>query len=289
MNKKGMEITFNWIFVIIAGSILLMFFIYFAWKQIGLFNEIGINEITSNINNEIDAFAVGVSSNKVVELPKEVILSFKCGEVFFKDARKDTLRLIYGEGIFKNNFNLWTAAWNFPFKIDNLYYASDLSRRFIIIGDENFFFNIPDKFPKFNSFNSEIKKNDVIVDFTNSNFNIRLKENKVLVVDKLKNLITFYPENKKEEFYGEAMIYGAMFSNYDEYTCLKKKAIERLGIISDLYKKKTNLLKLNSKCGFLYGEMEKTLDSFKKEPLRYKDILTEQNDNIKREGCSSAF
>ena len=289
MDKKGVEITFNWIFVIIAGSVLLMFFIYFAWQQIGLFNEIGIKEITNNINNEIDAFSIGISSNKIVELPKDISFSFKCGEVVYKTESKDTLHLVYSNGKLKDKFNLWTNAWIFPFKIDNLYYASELNKRFIILGDDGFAFNLPEKFQKLNSLNQDVRKDDVIVDFTKGNYNFRFKDNKVLAVDKEKSLVTFYPENKKEEFYSEAMIYGAMFSDYEEYTCLKKKALERLGIMSELYKKKANLLKLNSKCNFLYGEMDKTLDLFKKEPLRYKKIIEEQNDNIKRGGCISVF
>ena len=288
MNKKGVEITFNWIFVVIAGSVLLMFFVYFAWKQIYLFNKIGANEIVDRVNNEIDAFAIGVSLNKVIELPKDVIFSFRCGEVLFKGTRRDTLHLIYANGEFKERFNLWTNAWVFPFKIDNFYYASNLNRSFFIIGNEDFFFNIPDKFPKFNSLEN-LKNGDIIVDFTNSNFNTRFKENRVLVVDKSRDLITFYPENKKEVFFGEEMIYGAMFSDYEEYGCLKKKSLERLSIMAELYKKKAGLLKLNSKCSFLYNEVEKVLDLFKREPLKYKNTLIEQNDNLKRGGCSSVF
>ena len=289
MDKKGIEITFNWIFVIIAGSVLLMFFLFFAWKQIGLFNKLGINEVVSTLNNEIDSFSIGISLNKVVELPKGVDIEFKCGEVLFKGARKDTLHLIYADGNFREKFNLWTNAWIFPFKIDNLYYATNLNNKFYIIGNENFFFNIPDKFPKSNSLNQEIKKDDIIIDFGNSNLQARFRENKVLVIDNSRNMITFYPENKKEEFYGEEMIYGAMFSSYEEYSCLKKKALERLEIISNLYKKKAGLLKLNSKCNFLYNEMEKTLDLFKREPLKYKEVMKEQNDNIRRSGCTSVF
>ncbi len=284
-----MEITFNWIFVIIAGSVLLMFFLFFAWKQIGLFNKLGINEVVSSLNNEIDSFSIGISLNKAVELPKGVDISFRCGEVLFKGAKKDTLHLVYADGIFREKFNLWTNAWIFPFKIDNLYYATNLDKKIFVIGNENFFFNIPDKFPKSNSLNQEIKKNDVLVDFTNSNLQTRFRENKAIAIDESRNIITFYPENKKEEFYGEEMIYGAIFSDYEEYGCLKKKALDRLGIISELYKKKAGLLKLNSKCNFLYNEIEKTLDLFRKEPLKFKSVLIEQNDNLKRSGCASVF
>ncbi|MEK6936671.1 MAG: hypothetical protein AABW58_01215 [Nanoarchaeota archaeon] len=289
MNKKGMEITFNWIFVIIAGSVLLMFFLFFAWKQIGLFNKLGINEVVSKLNNEIDSFAIGVSLNKVVELPKGVDISFKCGEVVFKGAKKDTLHLIYAEGDFRERFNLWTNAWVFPFKVDNLYYTTNSNGKMFIIGNENFFFNIPNKFPKSNNLNQEVGKNDVIVDFTNSNLQRNYRENKVLVIDSSRNMITFFPENKKEEFYGEEMIYGGIFSSYTEYSCLRKKALERLNVISELYKKKAGLLKLNSKCNFLYSEMEKTLELFKREPLKFKNVLIEQNDNLKRSGCASVF
>ena len=289
MDKKGVEITYNWIFVAIAGSILLMFLIYFAWQQVGLFNKIGVNEIVNSINNEINSFSIGVSSNKVIDLPNDVVFSFKCGDIFYKDARKDTTRLIYAEGSFSDKFNLWTDSWSFPFKIDNLYFVTDLDKRFFVVGNENFFFNIPDKIQKFNIVNQEIKKNDIIVDFSNSGFQTRFKNNKIINIDKESSLITFFPENKKDEFYSESMIYGAMFSNYEEYSCLKKRARERLSIMADLYKKKAELLKTNSKCGFLYSEMEKNLDLFKREPIKYKGMLIEQNNNIKREGCSGVF
>ena len=288
MNKKGVEVTFNWIFVVIAGSILLMFFVYFGWKQIGLFNTIGINEVVDNINNQIDSLSIGLSLNKVVTLPNDIVFQFKCGNILYKTENKDTHNLIYGEGNFKDKFNLWTRAWIFPFKIDNLYYASNVEKRFFILGNENLFFNLPDKFRKFNSL-SQVNKDDVIIDFTNSNYQNTYKENKVLVVDKDKNTITFYPGKQKEEFYGEEILIGAMFTNYEDYKCLKTKSLNKLGLISDLYKKKAELLKINSKCSFQYNELEKTLDLFKKDPLRYKNAIIEQNYQIKRDGCVNVF
>ena len=289
MDKKGVDITFNWIFVIIAGTILLLFLIYFSWKQIGLFNIISINEVVDSINNEITAFSIGISSNKIVNLPKDVIFKFKCGDVIYKNTRKDTFNLIYGEGNFKDSFLLWTNSWVFPFKIDNLYYAINLNKKIFIIGNENMFFNLPDRFTKFNKLNDEIKKEDVIVDFTNSKIFNKFKENKILDVDKEKSIITFYPEEKKEEFYGEAMIYGAVFSDYEDYICLKKKSLQKLDLISKLYKKKSEYLESNSKCSFQYDQIEKTLDLFKVNPIKYQAVLIEQNDQIKRNGCISVF
>lgn len=289
MNKKGVEITFNWIFVIVAGSVLLLFFMYFSWKQIGLFNKIGVNEIVENINNEIDSFSIGLSSSKLVQVPKDVVFSFRCGNVIYKDTKKDTLNLIYSKGNLQNSFILWTKAWMFPFKIDNFYYAANNNKRFFVIGNDNLLFDVPDKFKKFNNLNQEINPDDVIVDFTNSNIFNNHKDNRVLVVDKSKGLITFYPERKREEFYGDGMLLGAMFTDYEDYVCLKNKALDRLNIITELYKKKTDLLKLNSKCSLQYTQVQKTLDLFKREPLKYKSLLIDQNDQIKKNGCANVF
>ncbi len=288
MNKKGVEITFNWIFVAVAGSILLLFFIYFSWKQIDLFNEIGVNEIVDNINNQIDSLSVGLSSNKVVKLPNDVVFEFKCGNVFYKGLKKDTKNLIYARGNFSNEFNLWTKAWVFPFKIDNIYYAENVEKRFFILGSDSFFFDMPDKFRKFNSLN-QVNKNDVIIDFTNSNYFNTYKENRVLVVDAGKNLVTFYPEKKQEEFYDESMLFGALFTDYEGYKCLKNKTLQRLELMSDIYKKKASLLKANSRCNTQYSELEKTFNFFKNDPLKYKGVLNQQNEQIKRDGCVNVF
>ena len=289
MNKKGVEISFSWMFGIIVGVILLIFFVYFAFKQVGLFNKIGINEVVESINNEINAFSTSGSSNKIVELPSDVVFSFRCGDVIYKNAKKDTNNLIYGDNVFRNRFNLWTKSWVFPFRIGNFYYASNLENRYFILGNENFFFNIPSKFKKFNSINEELKKDDIIIDFTNSNIYSKYRENRVLVVDKDNGIITFYPENKRDEFFGEEMLYGGLFSNYNEYNCLKNKALRKLGLITELYKKKADLLKINSKCSFQYNELQKSLDLFKKDPKNYKDAIIEQNEQIKRNSCIGAF
>ena len=288
MDKKGVEITFNWIFVIISGSILLFFFMYFAFNQIDLFNKIGINEVTANINDEIDAFSIGISSSKTVEMPKNVVFNFKCGEVIYKDSRKDTLNLIYGKDDFRSKFNLWTKAWIFPFKIDNLYYASNSDKKFFVIGDDNFLFDIPDKFKKSNKL-EDVKKEDIIVEFTNTNIFSKYNENKVLAINRDAGLITFYPEKQKEEFYGDAMILGSMFTDFDDYKCLKEKSLVRLGLIADLYKEKIEFLKLNSKCGFQYNQIDRSLDLFKKEPLKYYKVLEDQNNQLKRDGCIGVF
>ena len=289
MDKRGIEITFSWIFITLAGSIILLFFIYFAWKQVGLFNTIGVNEVVANINNEIDAFSIGVSSNKVVKLPGDVSFTLKCGEVFYKNSKKDTQNLIYGKGEFRDSFNLWTKEWVFPFKIDNFYFAGDLNKKIYVIGNENFLFNIPDNFKTYDNLNKKPQKEDIIIDFSNSNLQSSYKNNKVIVVDKDKSIFTIYPENQKEEFYSDGMLLGAIFSDFEDYKCLKKKASEKLGLISELYKKKSSLMKLNSKCLFLYNQIEKTLGLFEKEPLKYKNNLVEQNNQLKRDGCPNLF
>ncbi|MBI2672058.1 hypothetical protein HYX16_03940 [Candidatus Woesearchaeota archaeon] len=289
MDKKGVEITFNWIFVAVAGAILLMFFIYFAWKQIDLFNTLGINEVVLGVDNEINAFSVSGSSNKIVQIPSGVSFKFSCGEVLYKNAKKDTLRLIYGDNVLRDNYVLWTRSWNFPFFIDNLYYTSKDNKNFYVIGNNNFLFNIPGKFKKSEQAPNEAEKSSVIVDFTNSGFEKRFPETKVLAVDKANNIVTFYPENKKEEFYGEEMLYGAMFTNFDDYKCLKEKSLARISIIADLYKKKAELLKSGSKCSFNYDKLKEALDLFKENPIRYKDVLTEQDETIKRNGCPGVF
>ena len=289
MNKKGVEITFNWIFVAVAGAILLMFFIYFAWKQIDLFNTLGINEVVLGIDNEINAFSTSGSSNKIVQIPSGVSFKFSCGEVVYETSKKDTLRLIYGDDILRDNYVLWTRSWNFPFFIDNLYYASKSEKNFYVIGNNNFLFNIPGKFKKFEQEPNEAGKSSVIVDFTNSGSEKRFPEDKVLVVDKTNNIVTFYPENKKEEFFSEEMLYGAMFTDFDDYRCLKEKSLERIKIIAELYKKKAELLKAGSKCSFNYDKLKEALELFKENPIMYKDVLIEQDETIKRNGCVGVF
>ena len=85
------------------------------------------------------------------------------------------------------------------------------------------------------------------------------------------------------------MLIGAMFTNYEDYKCLKIKALNKLSLISDLYKKKAELLKINSKCSFQYNELQRSLDLFKKDPLRYEKVINEQNNQIKRDGCVNLF
>ena len=74
MNKKGFAITFNWLFNIMAGMIILLSLVYFAVQHTDLFGKVSAQRAVE----ELDIAFTSFKSNLVgttIELGKNIKLS----------------------------------------------------------------------------------------------------------------------------------------------------------------------------------------------------------------------
>jgi len=144
MKKGQLGLQFNWIFIMIAGAIILAFFFAVVAKQ----KDISDQKIAISLGNDIEAIASGAAisrgSVQPIALPK-VEIEFSCSDTcdctFTPGAGiskqfRDNLLFAPGK-ITGNQIILWTLDWKLPFRIANLVYITNDRVKYFVIGSEN--------------------------------------------------------------------------------------------------------------------------------------------------------
>jgi hypothetical protein len=130
--KKGMvSPIFKYIFVLVAGTLILFFFIRFAFLQKGSSESLGDVLAITNLNDNLEAFAISPNADTTIDMGTSVDLKFNragiCGTIAVGDARPlRSNKIIFGpEEMSTRRIDAWTQTWIFPFKIGNFYYLND--------------------------------------------------------------------------------------------------------------------------------------------------------------------
>lgn len=317
--KKRALISFKYIFVIIAGALILIFFVRFAFQYKTISEKLTAREIVFTIDDALDAFSVSTESNKDIDLNLETTLKFDCNTINYLDYTKKTNKIIFSPTTLKGKaLQAWTLSWEFPFTITNFFYLTNKKTKFYLIYDQssfsevnNIYNNIPTRFNKVvtdKNFNiNSIKTTTRYLDKVNFIFFTqpdnadeiaqKLNNENIVQVKLNENRVIFYP-NKESFYLGKEMLYGVIFSsNYDNYECTLKNSLEKLSLVSELYSKKAYLLWLKSNkqvCKNKYLEIKNTLQRFKNlnNPTifyQYLTILNNQNQELSKNDCPILF
>ncbi|MCX8147061.1 MAG: hypothetical protein N3D84_01190 [Candidatus Woesearchaeota archaeon] len=128
-KRAVVETQFNWVFIVIAGAMILVFFIMVINKQ----KDISDTKLAIEILDSIDKIIYGqkISENREdVVVISETEFSYDCGgcsctlsigEV--SKAKGNTI--IFMPSHLKSNFlAVWTQSWDMPFKIANFVYMT---------------------------------------------------------------------------------------------------------------------------------------------------------------------
>ena len=136
MNKRAFEIQFNWVFVLIAGAVILIFFTALVVRQKS------VSESSSNaaVLNSIDAIITGASVTtsvaKLENIPKSNI-EISCNRISIGSASKQYQNLIlFAPGMIEGDKLDWqTMPFSAPYRAANLLYITSPKARYIIITD----------------------------------------------------------------------------------------------------------------------------------------------------------
>lgn len=138
MRNGQIQIQFNWIFVIIVGGIIIMFFTNVVNKQ----SDISEMKISSQVISDLETIATGTGVSKgtaqIVNKP-DLDLSFRCPDCacFFtmkgNDKNFNDMRIFAPQRIPGRDIIAWTLGFNAPFRVTNyLYLTSPLVRYFFV-------------------------------------------------------------------------------------------------------------------------------------------------------------
>ena len=282
MKKRGLiELHFNWIFILIAGAIIFVFFINIVNKQKDLSEIKTSATIVTSLESILTGAQVSTDTINIVDLPR-VDIGFECNRYFIGAVPKQIKgNVIFAPSLLKGKKLItWALDWNMPYRVTNFLYLTDPQLRYLIVHDGNTLAmaaKIYDELPQ--EMNKELIGN--LNDFNNKN-NYKVKfiflttpSNTALT--KLSNManedvtairltdigtsniipntgtIEFFQkkenvwESKKTTYYlKKESLFGAIFADdVDVYDCVMKKAFKKLNLVSKIYSERSKELSIN--------------------------------------------
>lgn len=260
MNKKAfIEISFAWLFGIIAGAVILFLAIFAATRIINLGQSATGAETQNQIAVLLNPLETSFESGQItsIGLPAETRIYNDCDDkngIFGKQIISVSQLNIgkwstptNGKGfpnkyIFSNQttegktFFLFSKPFSFPFKISDMIYMTSSSVNYCFADSPS---DVSDELSRLNEKNillvndsSECPGNSITVCFPGNNCDVSVQYSQGVVT---KN-------NAKMIFYGDALMYGAIFSDKNTYECQLKRLMERATQLSSLYTEKANTI-----------------------------------------------
>ena len=199
MNKKAyVEVQFNWIFVLVAGAIILIFFAGIVIKQKKSSDERIGNIVLTNLEAILYGVNVGSGVVKQFAVPNKDIEFYcdystcvygSCDSGFrIEDSGKNIpmrVQTIFSPSLLKEgNLVAWSSSWDVAFKVTNFLFLTSPEVRYVIVGSDDLASQIFKELP------AEIKKEAVTVNELSeledtNNYNIRF----IFIVDELTNAV----------------------------------------------------------------------------------------------------
>jgi len=272
LSRKGeVEIEFNWIMVIVAGSLILMFFFgIVTWAKKG--SEQG-NSV--RMANYLDSLLTGASVTKqsvnTLDFPFEEIRVSCDNFQIDKSQRPVRNKILFSPlRIEKGDLVTFSYDWNAPFRVVNFLYLSSPQIRYIFYGDESddtFKFlreNFPSQLsPEFNpSYISNDNSYNVRFVYVNpSSFDPApgyLGQFKDMAASDVSAVAVYgehdgafavnffrktnpgvlpvsYAGMTSSRGFGEASLFGAIFTDAENFDCAMTKTMSRLEKIKKTY------------------------------------------------------
>ena len=137
MNKKGfVEVQFNWIFILIIGSIILLFFSVVIMKQKSVSEVSTSSLILRNLEGILSGAEVSLGTVNSVSIPKTKI-EFECNRYRVGKVSKEfEVMSIFTPSIIESNKLItWTVDWSLPYRVTNLLYLTSPRVRYIFVGE----------------------------------------------------------------------------------------------------------------------------------------------------------
>jgi hypothetical protein len=264
LGKKAQDDSqFNWIFILIAGSLILAFFIVIVMKQKSASDAKFAGKVSQQLNAILAGAKVSSGSVQTINTP-EVSIRFTCNDYYIGPAsqRLGNKIVFAPEFVEGNELMTWTLDWNVPFKAATFLYITNPRVRYVVVGNgpdaEKLYSALPKKMNK-GKLISESELGKVIFDndihtrfiFVTSLFvsktisdTFAAEDVSGLLVDMTNRKFQFMektgnslgPAGTPQVYAEDELMYGAVFSNNaQEYSCLLKRAYNRLNLVSSVY------------------------------------------------------
>lgn len=283
MNKRGLEMQAHWIFILIAGAIILAFFFSVVAKQKSLSEQ----KISITLSANIEAVFSGAIESKgtaqLLSVPKDGIV-FGCSEgcdcnfwigdkaTSFRDKVIFAPELVIGQDAVA-----WSNEWKLPFRVTNFLYITNPNVKYYVVyipgtNSERLFDRINQTIPP--GLNIQVltdldvsgipyegfqETKFVFLDVPDSDVNLAgldrdFRKKSVSAVNIHQNTVTFYEKEPGElyftsgtsPFVGEALMFASIFSaDKQMYDCGLQAAFSKLNHVAQVIYGRARLIQQN--------------------------------------------
>jgi len=313
MNKKGFELAFHWIFILIAGGIILAFFFSVANKQKNLSQERLELTLSTEIENIFTGAIISKGTAQKIPVPSQGI-EFECTEgcdckFKIKNAQKPFgEKSIFAPKTLQNqDITVWALEFKEPFRATNFLFLTNPEIKYYFVYDEepqskSLLNTITKNIPPLIEYEtitqtqmSSIKEENyentrfILLNLDPTTLDDSFKRENADAVKITQTEITFYEKDKITlipvktlPFLEITSIYAAIFSQNDiMYECGMKTAFRKLSQISQLYKERTQeLQKKAEESGKDWCQYQAGIELLNKESQIAKE-LSKKLDNSK--------
>jgi len=259
MKRGYLQISFSWLFSIIAGAFILFLAIYITTqlisneqttqdfktgKEIGvLFNplETGFDDAVSTLMTLPAETRISTNCEGGGNFGKQIIsISQKSLGKWTKGAEvKFENKYIFSENPEGKNFYVFSKPFDFPFKVGDLIYLTSEGKNYCFLdAPEAINEELTSLKKQKNLFLENCPSDSVKICFgASSDCDINVDYNRKYV-EKV---------GRKVYFNDDATMYAAIFSSAENYECQIKRIMKRVSVLASLYQQKANFVE-NREC-----------------------------------------
>ncbi|MFQ5621420.1 MAG: hypothetical protein ACE5FT_06275 [Candidatus Nanoarchaeia archaeon] len=315
MDRGQVETQFNWMFVMIAGAVILLAVFAFILRHRASTNREIAETFIKQLDEITTSAGIAKGTARIADLPPldvDMVCTKECACTITAMGSATTGfedKILFGPGYTEGNIMLWAQEWAVPFRAGNFVYITSRDVKYYIVGGGTPLLSmlkekIPDlmdadfvtdnallnmEYPGHGSV--KVVYVDMAPPYSGGamNFDPSWRREDVSVVHLTSQSATFYTKTSSRQlefdqsiaipYYGDAALFAAVFaSDSNMFSCGLYKAAERLHLISQLYLGRTKELNTIDVCALQnYDEAEATLSNL-------VDVSAEMRDNLAQMG-----
>lgn len=149
---RGFTVQFNWIFVVIAGGLILAFFFGVAMKQRSLSEEKLSVTLSADLENILTAAIVSKGTAQLLPVPSKG-LSFACSKgcdcrfSVGRASKSFSDMIIFAPAELERDGVVWSVAYNSPYRIANLLLITSPDIKYYFVGQSALLNKVVSKLP----------------------------------------------------------------------------------------------------------------------------------------------
>lgn len=273
LNKKGIEVSFDWIFALVVGAIIIILAVYAAVKLVGSESKTSNTEIAAQLGVLLNPVEAGFVEGQVnhIDFPLKTKLFFSCdNKGDFGRQRISTSaemkmnnleqglnvsfanKYIFAENMVEGKVLLtFSKGFNMPFKVSDVIFVWSADEKYCFVDPIN---EVKDELTDLRAANVNVNKTLFVVDDVKD----CAKGSKIVCFDQeVRNCSIFVDTTvgsvrkgkyAKPVYYQGNLIYGAIFADPDVYECQIQRLMKKTSQMANIYLEKTRVSEGNG-CG----------------------------------------